>query len=795
MKYSNTHKQASFLLGGIGTGNISLGSRGQFHSFELFNKPGKNNLIPFTFALIRISEKGKPPIIKVIEAKYQPPYSNSHGLDGNHGHQGAGLPRLQKSTIEGKVSICEVLFYDDTIPVSIKLIANSPFIPLDEKNSGLPVVKLQYEVTNTSSKVLDVTICFSTSNVTGEGIDQLDWKENCNNNEKVNRYISKNELQGINFQTVGISKRDINYGDMSLLTPDSDVSYKLKWLNQGFYDGLTELLHDLENNDKLTIEPIYHDDLKSPHKTPLETASLCIHKTIEPNKIKTFTFYYSWYFPNRYLSWDSSHNQFTHGEQGGVIKNFYATFLDNSIHVSTYFHEKSDYLINTTTQFEKALYQTTLPQDVLDSIAYNLTILRSTTCFVIDDGTFMAYEGCHEQEGCCFGSCTHVWNYEQSLAFLFPKLERSMREVEFLSETDESGNMAFRSLQKLGMSRWQYHPAVDGQMGTIIQLYRDILLSGDVKLLNKVWDKVKASLNFALSYWDSDNDYVLDSQQHNTYDIEFYGPNSLANSMFFGAIKASLKMAKIMNDNEHIDKFTIIYEKGSKKADELLFNGEYYQQNIDDVNSIRHQYGTGCLSDQLFGQTLAHISGLGYVLDKQHTKKAIYSVYKNNFKKILHNHINAQRSYALNDEGGLLVCSWPNGNKPVLEFPYANEVWAGIEYQVATHLLYEGFEEQAYTIIKAIRKRHDGINRNPWNEVECGNHYARSLASFGLLIAASGYEFNLIENEISFSPNVKNEEFTTFFICDKGWGIYSHKEKTIKTIYGNLEDIQLKGTI
>ena len=235
-------------------------------------------------------------------------------------------------------------------------------------------------------------------------------------------------------------------------------------------------------------------------------------------------------------------------------------------------------------------------------------------------------------------------------------------------------------------------------------------------------------------------------------------------------------------------------------VDKMLWNGEYYVQVVEDVNENKYQYGTGCLSDQLLGQQLSHVAGLGYILPEEHVKKSVQSIFKYNFFNDLSNHYSVQRTYALNDERGLVLCSWPMGGRPRLPFVYSDEVWTGIEYQVAAHLIYEGFIDEGLTIVKAVRERHDGIRRNPWNEVECGNHYARSMASWSLLPALSGYKFDLVNNIIEFNPVINQESFSCFFSCGKAWGVFSQILNTdngeydydIKTLYGSLNGIMIK---
>jgi non-lysosomal glucosylceramidase len=203
--------------------------------------------------------------------------------------------------------------------------------------------------------------------------------------------------------------------------------------------------------------------------------------------------------------------------------------------------------------------------------------------------------------------------------------------------------------------------------------------------------------------------------------------------------------------------------------DVLLFNGEYYQQNVADVDERRYQYGTGVLSDQLLGQLLAHVVGLGHLFPREHVVSAIGAVYTHNFRRDLTEHESVQRTYALGDEAGLVLCSWPRGGRPRIPFVYSDEVWTGIEYQVAAHLIYEGLVDEGLTVVGAVRDRHDGIRRNPWNEVECGNHYARSLASWGVLLALGGQHYDAHLGELSFAP-AQPGALRAFFSTGTAWG-------------------------
>ncbi|WP_052353859.1 GH116 family glycosyl-hydrolase [Neobacillus jeddahensis] len=793
--YPSEATEAGFLLGGIGTGNITLSSRGELKDWELFNRPGKGDFVHYSFFSIWAKEEDCEPVAKVLESKFIPPYTQAHGY---HSGVVAGLPRMDHSQLKGEYPFANLIFEDSQLPVDISLEAFTPFIPLNEDDSGIPSALFRYKAVNKKNRPVDVTIAGSFTNLAGfEGYDVF---ENMKYSETgMNEYRQSDGLQGIYFSSPRMPSSHPRNGSMALLTDSApeNVTHKATWLTGGWWDGVQDFWDDFSEDGQLIPESVSNatESAFGPQGR-LRVGSLGVCQTLQPGEEAVFEFVLSWYFPNRVRDWDED-APIHDGDE--MEMNYYGTMFQDAWDAGTYLLNHKERLEQGSRDFHRALFSSTLPDYVIDALASNITVLRSPTCFRIKDGTFLGFEGSHAKKGSCEGTCTHVWNYAQTLAFLFPKLERSARIVEFELETDDDGQMAFRTWQIFGKPKFDMLPATDGQLGTIIRLYREWKISGDNEFLHRLWDKASKALDFAFKYWDSDGDYVLDNRQHNTYDIEFYGPSSLTNSMFFAALKAGAEMAEYVGDAGHAAKYRQAYELGSKKMDALLWGGEYYVQLIDNVDEHRYQYGTGCLSDQLFGQMLAHVVGLGYVLPENHVKQAMASIYAYNFKTDFYNHFNTQRSYALNDDKGLVLCSWPKGGRPKLPFVYSQEVWSGIEYQVAAHLIYEGFLEEGLTIVKAVRERYDGYRRNPWDEVECGHHYSRSTASWAVLLALSGFKLDMNAGTMSFQPVINKDHFSTFWSCGKAWGIYKQYKDSqtgelkweIEVLYGTLEGIRV----
>ena len=522
-----------------------------------------------------------------------------------------------------------------------------------------------------------------------------------------------------------------------------------------------------------------------------------------------YTFLLSWHFPNRTparCGWSA-----VKGEEKTVIGNWYSKRFADAWQAAEYAVANLPRLEERTRQFVAAIRQTTVPGAVRDAATANLSIYATPTCFRTADGEFHGFEGSNSQLGCCFGNCTHVWNYEVTTPHLFPSLSRSLRDAAFGFCTDDQGLMDFRQLLPPNKQRWGL-AAADGQMGAIMKLYLDWRLSGDTEWLRKHWPAAKRAIEFAWipGGWDANRDGVMEGVQHNTYDVEFFGPNPLCGVWYLGALRAAEEMARAVGDTTSAAEYHRLFASGSKWIDANLFNGEYYIQKVQgipqdkiakgltigmgsaDTEKPDFQVGDGCLVDQLVGQFLADVAGLGTLLDPAKMRKALESIMKYNFRPQLRRYESVQRIYALNDESALMICDYGRGQRPKIPFPYHAEAWNGLEYAVAAQMIYHGLTAEGLRVVESVRRRHDGERRNPWNEPECGHHYARAMSAWGPLLSLSGFLYDRPAKRLVAKPRIRPEDFTSFWSAGAGWGVFSHAVKdhrlhfTLSLTAGNL---------
>ena len=751
--------EIAFPLGGIGTGTVSLGGRGELRDWEIANKPDKGRMLDNSFFALWFREEGSEARTMILESELKPPYRGAFGIP-----RGGlpGMPRFQKGRFLGSYPFARVELSDPRVRLQATLETFNPFIPGNDIDSGLPVAVFYWRLRNQGRSRVEATVLASLEN-------GASWRET---GRTRNRFIAEDELRGIFMTSEKLPPEHPNHGTVALATLHPEITYTARWDRGEWFDAQSLFWEDFSLDGRL--EPVAASDPSPENRNDVGSVGALL--SLEPGEEKVAAFLIAWHFPNRQNYWVEEIFGYEAEATGPIIGNYYQTRFEDAWSVARHTAAQLERLESETREFHDALYRTTAPAEVLDAISSQMSILRTNTCFRAKDGNFYAFEGTGDDHGCCPLNCTHVWNYEQALAFLFPALERTMREVDFQHNTDDSGFMVFRTRVPLGSEKWDFaHAAADGQMGTIVKLYREWQLSGDLEFLRRHWSRAKKALEFAWKQWDPDRDGVMEGVQHNTYDIELQGPNPMMGAIYLTALLCAADMARAVGDGEAAS-YEALYRRGRELLDSETWNGEFYVQAYERAREEKYQVGAGCLSDQLLGQWMAHVVGKGHVLPEDHVRSAIQSVYRHNFKETLALHANPQRIFALGDEGGLLLCSWPRGQRPLLPFVYSDEVWTGIEYQVAAHLVYEGYVEEGFRIVRAVRNRYDGERRNPWNEVECGNHYARALASWSLLLALSGFRYSAPERTLGFDPRIEGEKFVSFWsVGDTGWGLYEQE--------------------
>lgn len=739
-------------IGGIGTGTVSLTGRGAIEDWEIMSRPAKGYnpqmslgvLKRAPFFAIYIKEENKEGQALVMEGPIPERYSEGYYGSSASNH---GLPRFEEAFFETAYPFGKVQLKDKELPVEVTVGAFNPLIPGNTDDSSLPIAILSYKVKNTSNKAITISVSGSIPNFIGE-----DGQEGKAKNNR-NTFLEGNGFRGIHFTSDSVDQQSVQWGTFSLATTaEGEISYRTDWKPGEWGNSTVEFWDDYTDDGLL-------ENRTSDSNKPM--GSLAVKTNLAPNEEKEIRFFLTWHFPNR-SDWNYK----------GNVGNFYTTRFEDSWDVARQVIPRIPELEQQTATFVNAFIESDIPQVVKEAALFNLAHLRTQLFFKTKFGYYHGWEGTMDNKGSGSGTCTHVWNYEQTVPFLFGEVAKNMREVEFGYALDDRGMMNYRIHLPLATKGTSFKlGAADGQTGSIMQYYREWQLSGDDVFLKKNWANVKKAMEFCWikNGWDPDKDGVMEGSQHNTMDVEYYGPNPQMGFWYLGALRASEEMARYLGDEPFAKTCRSLYENGSTWIDENLFNGEYYIQQIVPPMSLdsiadglirvkrrlipddpQYQLGEGVLVDQLVGQVMAHILDLGYLAEKSHIKKTNESILKYNYRESLTKHPNFMRSYAYGNESALLMAAYP-GERPEQPFPYFTEVMTGFEHTAAVSMLYEGQREAGLKTISDIRARYDGRKRNPFNEAEYGNHYARSMMAWGAILATTGFHYSAVDKSMSFT--------------------------------------------
>jgi len=822
MNYSGEQtKEISFPLGGIGTGCIGLAGDGRLIDWEIFNRPNKKSHNFFSFFAAKAECDGK--LIDARAMLCDPQFTfTGYEMDSNKTYNGygfgpnrvtlGGVPHFPTADFISSFPMAEINYEYEKFPAKIHFTAFNPFIPANDADSSIPAGMFEYEIENTTDKTVAYTLCGVLNNPLPDTKNTFGFDEKSNVN-----YIRL----GTRNQALPKSKN----GELCIATDAKDVSFQEYWFRGSWFDNLQTFWNDF------TLNTAFKNRSYQTGATN-DSCSLAVHLKIASGEKKKVHFVLSWHFPTFLNFWNpipkaegETEEQF---EEKNSWKNYYTRYFSDSVDCSRYCLAQWDRMEKETNLFREALFSSTLPPEVIDAVSGNLAILKSPTCLRNYDGSFYGFEGCMEQVGSCEGSCTHVWNYAYALPFLFPSLERSMRVNDYKYNQDIYGSMCFRIPMPLGRAPDHYFPCADGQFGGVLKVYRDFKICGDVEWLIELWPSVRKAIEFAWSEfnpykWDLNHDGVLEGRQHHTLDVELFGPSSWLCGMYLAALKAGSELALIVRDKKRHAEYTELFKKGKAWVDKNLFNGRYYFQKIDvtdktllqgyyleeqnnndeelfqkywneETGEIKYQIGEGSSVDQVLAQWHANLIGLGEIFDKKQVLSALKTIYEVNFKKSMRDFFNPCRLYALNEEAGVTICTYPEGaKKPAIPVPYAEECMNGFEYQAACHMIQEGMVDEGLEIVRAIRARYDGTKRNPFAEMECGSDYARSMASYALINAICGFEYDMYQKSIGFAPLMRFADqsgtFKCFFALEGGYGTVEEGPDylQIKMLHGEIK--------
>jgi uncharacterized protein (DUF608 family) len=768
----------AFPIGGIGAGMFCLEGTGAISHMSVRNRPEVFNEPPM-FAAISVKDRENG--TKVLEGQV-PEWKHFGQPNSGNGSSGAtyGLPRFENCSFLARFPIATIELNDKDVPLSVSIKGWSPFIPTDADNSSLPAGALEYSFKNTSNSKVEAVFSYNTRNF----MKQSGGKGTV-------RPIAG----GFILSEEGTKENPEKKGDFAVFTNEPGTIVDHCWFRGGWWDPLT-----------ITWNTILKGGTRNSPASVIDApgASLYVPFSVDPGETKTIRLMMVWYVPDTNMKYGQDSTEPDKEEctdpncscHDPFYKPWYAGKFANINEIANYWKTNYSDLLSKSELFSNSFYNTSLPPEVIEAIAANLTILKSPTVLRQRDGKLWNWEGCGDNSGCCAGSCEHVWNYAQAIPHLFPKLERTLRETEFGPSQDKEGHQTFRAALPIRPVATTFYAAADGQLGGIMKIYRDWHISGNTDWLRKMFPKVVESMDYSVRTWDPRSTGTLEEPHHNTYDIEFWGPDGMCTSFYLGALKAISEMGSYLG--EDIEKYKALYMKGKNTIENELFNGEYFFQKIkwqglnapdpvtaskgswsseysDDAVKLlqaegpKYQYGSGCLSDGILGCWIGEVCGLKNVVDSAKVVSHLNSVYKYNFKKDLTDHSNPQRpSYALGNEGGLLLCTWPKGGKPSLPFVYCDEVWTGYEYQVASHLMMMGEVEKGLEIVRTARDRYNGSLRNPFDEYECGHWYARAMSSYGMLQGLTGVRYDALTQTMYVDSKIG--DFKSFISTETGFG-------------------------
>lgn len=787
-------------LGGLGAGHVAIAGDGSLRQWQLANTVNHGGFVPDSFFALRLSSVEPPLDIRrtlrsqpIPAARDRAPLVTDDLEPRDHLPPTMTWPAVGATEVAVAYPFVAVDMIDDALPLQVGFEAWTPFVPLDAEASGLPLAVFTFRLVNGSPTPLHGWLVAAQQNAVGwDGVTPIHGNRCGLYGGNENSLVDLDDGQTnttILMTNPSLPVADARAGEM-LLAADHPAWPILRSTSAEGVLTLVESLKLLEsgiNNDWSTAairhglramrQPYVEPQGPSPAGTTWD-AALAVPFALEPGASTAIEFVLAWWFPNRKADFD----QFGPDLPAHVdarIGNHYASRFGGALDVARSFRAARPSLLAASSAWAATIASLDAPGPVAETLAAQPSMMRSPTTFVDAAGRLFGFEGGLGAStlnwngavgGSCPLNCTHVWNYEQAIASFFPDLERTMRDTEWDTLQAPDGSIPHRV--RLPLDGPQLHamqiggpldPALDGMLGSILKTYRDARLGGGRAMLEHRWQAMSRVIDHVSGRWAGDGDGILRGPQPMTYDIDLIEPNTYIGSLWIAVLLAMSRVATLLDRPSEAGRHAALAALATKNYDDLLWNGRYFGRASGNGAS---GVGAGCLADQLNGQWWAHQLGLGYVLPRDHVRTALRTIVGSNLRHGFRGWEHGFRKLADADDTGLLLCTWPDGGRPANPVRYADEVWTGVEYAVAALCLFEGLEAEGLAILDGVRGRYDGTRRNPYNEIECGDHYSRAMAGWSLLQAYTGSSVDVIEGRLA----IGHRDGRAPLLAGRAWG-------------------------
>ncbi len=746
-------------IGGVGTGTVSICGDGSLRQWQLSNRVQHNGFVPNSFFALRIDAKNSF-VLQTEEfwdeADFVPAAGVSdHVIPLQMKSTLSGLPKINGTQVNARYPIFELEYLLPNQPVTCKLTAWNP-IGLNRLDiSSIPCAIFEFEIRNTSDSVQSPSIAFALQNFLG-------W-------DGVNRIV------GNGFPGFGGNENRCDLQRVDLLNkrfPEESISIRSSGKSVTFRNAWTEI-EDIWTDFSQDGALKEIDFVEPSHVGQTWNCAICNQHFLNPGESEKSHFVLTWRFPNRTVDF----GQFGNKPNGEFLGNDYCGRFLTSAEANQFVTSKFEELRMEAFRFRDQMFDSTLPEYLIDRVTANIVPLRSSITFQDSNGDFFGFEGgCgafsggeDAAGGCCPMNCTHVWNYDQTLVNLWPDLFENMRQTDWIKNQNIEGFLPHRSHLPITLNSPKNefiggpeNPALDGLFGSILKSIQLWQRTGDRK-----FDlHIERALEYVFSKHDIESNGVIVNEQPCTYDISLFSANPFIGFLYLAVLKASKSYfatthPKLSNECER----RFLLSKVGYESE--CWNGEQFVQRIE-TNQYPYQFVSGCMSDQLLGQWWANQLGIGDLVDREKIKKSLKTIFTRNFYYEIGNTPQSPRQFASSSDRGLINVTYLDGDRPQVPLLYSDEFWTGVEYTVAALMIRFGMISEGLQIVRAVADRYNGEFRNPFNEIECGDHYVRAMSAMSLYQAFSGITY--LPNVICFEPILIENRLKVPFFTNSGIG-------------------------